>query len=187
MWIFSQDGFVSAVEKKSGIISLRARDRESLTRMGFKGKRIKTGEGTDYPFRVETTKAELKVLVCKQIDEIDYPNFKSRLKVSRGQRFESAAHRVWSAMLSVEPRDALTHLTPGSWRRPRKRKGGSRAWDWERDFQSRADRDVPSVLDLDLADEDLEGMSVIDTFDDRKIGDLTESEWERFCEEQGWK
>lgn len=64
MWFISTDGFTSAVFK-AGKLQLRARDRESLSRMGFSARRIKTGVGSDYPFRVYTTKRELKRLVCK--------------------------------------------------------------------------------------------------------------------------
>lgn len=143
MWIMSEDGFISAVHK-DGKLQLRARDRQSLERLGFKGRRIRVGEGTDYPFRAYTTPEELKKIVNRQIDAITYPNFKSRIVVTRGRRFEAALHNVWSAMLAVEPKNVTQLLNESSWRLPRRRSARTSAEsDWWTDYIDRLDRDTP--------------------------------------------
>lgn len=154
MWIISQDGFVSAVYK-GGKLQLRARDRESLKRLGFGRRRIKTGLGTDYPYRAYTTSEELKAILCRQVDEIDYPNFKSQVHETRGRQFENVLHRVWSDLLALEPANAKQLLAPSSWRRPLpKRKGATRYttesdW-WTEYYTQRLERDTPAPTDEEL-------------------------------------
>jgi hypothetical protein len=187
MWIFSQDGFISAVFK-AGKLQLRARDRESLKRMGFTDRRIRTGEGTDYPFRVYTTKRELKRLVCKQIDAIEYPNFKSRIRTTRGRVYENALHGVWSAMLAVEPKDALQLLNNRSWRAPVSK--GSRVADWWPEYDRAVngialeDRDVPEGFSLvdHLSDDELREYDAMLEETPKSLHDMTDEEWEAWLE-----
>lgn len=183
MWVTTQDGFTSAVLKQ-GKFQLRARDRESLQRMGFKGKRIVTGVGTDYPFRVYLTKREYKRIVCRQIDAIDYSNFKSRVLTSRGRRYSDALHDVWTAMLKVEPKNAKSLLGDFSFRTYTT---GKRVADWwpEYDAATRAtDRGAYDAYDAwEDRDRDFpghlleEGMHVIEGEDD-----LTDEQLEALAE-----
>lgn len=191
MWIMSQDGFTSAVFKNKKF-QLRARDRQSLERMGFKGKQIVTGVGTDYPFRVYLTKRQYKRIVCRQIDAIDYSNFKNRVAVTRGRRYSDALHDVWVAMLRVEPKNAMSLLGNSSFRTY---KPGSRVAEWWPEYSTpgstngtdagawsdydawearKLDRDSGLVDPQDLLiEEDLRQMEE----DVKSIHDYTESEW----------
>lgn len=178
MWIMSEDGFISAVYKDNKL-QLRARDRESLERLGFKGRRIKVGEGTDYPFRVYTTRDELKEIVNRQIDAITYPNFKSRIVQTRGRRFEAALHNVWSAMLAVEPKNVVSLLDKRSWRVPRSRGARSSAdsdW-WDAYLTRRDERDTPEPAELDsFVIEDPETVQALEDLPD-SMHDWTEEQW----------
>lgn len=179
MWIMSEDGFISAVYKE-GKLQLRARDRESLERLGFKGNRIRVGEGTDYPFRAYTTPDELKEIVNRQIDAITYPNFKSRIVVTRGRRFESALHNVWSAMLAVEPKNVTQLLSASSWRAPRGRSSRSSAdSDWWDAYLNRRDaRDTPEPEVLEsFVIEDPEGVQALEDALPDSMHDWTEEQW----------
>ena len=184
MWVMSQDGFTSAVYKNKKF-QLRSRDRESLQRMGFKSKRIVTGVGTDYPFRVYLSKREYKRIICRQIDAIDYSNFKDRVAVTRGKNFSNALHDVWFAMLKVEPKNALSLLGKASFRTytPGNRvaswwpeySSSKRSYDaepevWDRyDAWESRDRDLPEVDDFEEHPSLLEGT--------RSIHSLSDEEW----------
>lgn len=167
MWLFTQTGFVSAVHK-DGALQLRARDRESLIRLGFKASEIKTGQGTDYPFRAYTDHETFAAIVAKQVAEIDYDNFKNVIKKKRGERFASALNDVWFAMLRVEPKDAISKLNNSSWRRPRKPKGATVVLEEDRRWY---DDLLPEPTDADLRDLPLHM--------------LTDDEWAQL-EKDGW-
>lgn len=201
MWIMSQDGFVSAVYK-GGKLQLRARDRESLVRMGFKGRRVKTNSGTDYPFRVYTTHEEFTALVVKQIADIDYSNFKDQAKKTRGDKFARALSNVWTDMLALEPRDVMRYIgskKKGSWRYPKTSastlfgtayKHDSAWWDDylkaldERDAD-RTDRDNP-LLDKHWGlDDDVLSDSQQNLLADlpSSMHDWTEEQWTEWLEQ----
>jgi hypothetical protein len=160
MWIMSEDGFVSAVFK-DGKLQLRARDRESLIRLGFKGRRIKSNQGTDYPFRVYTTHEEFGEIVARQIAAITYDNFKNQAKKTRGRRYADCLGNVWMDMLRMEPRDALKYVGNGSWRKPKKVSSAiddDRWWETYRYDSSDAqklDRDNPLLSEDALDDAQL--------------------------------
>ena len=183
MWIFTQNGFISAVDK-GGAIQLRARDRESLQLLGFEKSRIITGQGTDYPFRAMSTRDELKQILAAQVDAINYSNFKDQVKKVRGQRYASALMDVWTAMLRVEPKNVTQLLGKSSWRLPRrstKYDPHSRYWDRDAYF---LDRDLPEVPDLDVIAPDDLGEMLLDSSDlelaGMSIHDMTDEQFERW-------
>lgn len=114
MWIFTDTGFISAVRKDEhpGVITVRARDRESLRLLAEKaGVEIKRSPDGDYPFRVFVGDGPFLEWFLDRGGELNYSNFKSRVNKTRGYEFAHALGRVWQAMLDVEDSDARDPLT----------------------------------------------------------------------------
>lgn len=110
MWIFTQDGFISAVDNGHvpGKLSVRARDKKSLQLLAdLTGQQITQSKRTDYPYRVYVTKEEFTHFLASHIESLDYSNFKDRVYATRGSKFASACGQVWSAMLDVTDKDAV--------------------------------------------------------------------------------
>ena len=106
MWLFSETGFVSAVQHRDDpdTFIIRARDRKSLEPLAkFAKTKIIENTGTDYPFRVFITRKQYAQWVAKQIESLDYTNYKSRMHTSRGADFCDALHDVWADMQAVSP------------------------------------------------------------------------------------
>ena len=100
MWVFTVDGFFSAVEAKGGGLMIRARfrsDLEHLIKRGMADKIVDTPQA-DYPFRVIVTKKAWAKYMADSAMAIDYPNFKgkalARASWDRSERY----HRVWADM-----------------------------------------------------------------------------------------
>ena len=110
MWVFTQDGFISAVDNNHvpGKLSVRARDKISLTFLAdITNQEIKQSKNSDYPYRVYVTREEFADFLATHVDALDYPNFKDRVYASRGSLFASACSKVWSAMLNVTDKEAI--------------------------------------------------------------------------------
>lgn len=180
MWIFTQHGFVSAVEK-DGSLQIRSRDRESLKSLGFGRRRIKTGRGTDYPFRVYSTHEELKRILAKQVDEIHYENFKTQAHKVRGKTYASALGSVWTAMLRMEPPNVIRYLGD-SWRKPTKR---SRRSDYPTRSTHGSWANSYSQLGLDeLPGEEFDELLPL-THEEKRLHEMTDEEWATYCEKIG--
>lgn len=109
MWIFTKNGFVSAVRKNEypDFITVRARDRESLTGLAeFADAEIAKSPDGDYPYRTFVKPEVFADWVSEESFDIDYHNFKSKVSQVRGYEFVQALHDVWAAMLQVEDPDA---------------------------------------------------------------------------------
>ncbi len=103
MWIFTTSGFVSAVRSRSDrTIIVRSRDRASLTPISKKYQtEIKDTPFSDYPYRVLMRHDNFIEWISIEASNIDYPNFKSQVRNSRGEGFASALGEVWYIMLQV--------------------------------------------------------------------------------------
>jgi len=109
MWIFTQDGFISAVDNGHvpGKLAVRARDKQSLAMLAdIAQTEIVESKKTDYPYRVFVTREQLSEFLVANVDTIDYGNFKSRVYDTRGPEFAHACGDVWAAMLAVTDADA---------------------------------------------------------------------------------
>lgn len=109
MWVFTQDGFISAVNNGQvpGKLAVRARDKVSLELLAaFTEQDIQKSTNTDYPYRVFVTKEQLAEYLAVQIDAIDYANFKDRVWATRGDKYHRATGAVWEAMLGVTDSEA---------------------------------------------------------------------------------
>lgn len=110
MWVFTQDGFISAVDNNQvpGKLAVRARDKQSLRLLAdLTEQEIVQRMNTDYPYRVFVTKEEFANFLIAHVESIDYGNFKDRVYVTRGRNFAHACGDVWSAMLHVTDEDAV--------------------------------------------------------------------------------
>jgi len=117
MWVMTQDGFYSVVQyvprmdepkrRKNAEDSLlvRARVREDLEALGKYVPRltIRRDDSADYMFRTIMTREEWTTCLASVVQEIDYTNFKNRVGARQGAERSSVYHRVWRALLSLQP------------------------------------------------------------------------------------
>ena len=109
MWVFTETGFVSAVQNRDNpdYLVVRARDRQSLqTLADICDVEIKTSQGSDYPYRVFISKADFTSWMNDNIDFLGYDNFKNRVAITRGKEYAHALGSVWSTMHDVEDYEA---------------------------------------------------------------------------------
>lgn len=107
MWIFTTSGFVSAVQNTDGKLAVRARDALSLVDLAkLSESKILRTPTADYPYRVIIEREQLRTWLNSQIDDLDYPNFKSEVAIERGDEFAHALYPVWDAMHKVEDEEA---------------------------------------------------------------------------------
>jgi hypothetical protein len=128
MWIFTTEGFISAVQDSTDDekLVIRARDRKSLESMlqtielageainrdaeegvepvVFGPYKIETGKGTDYRWRVSGIDRGTFALFMQFeiMNFLQYTNYKNALTESRGKVYHDAAMRVWVDMLAVD-------------------------------------------------------------------------------------
>lgn len=106
MWLFSETGFVSAVQdrKDPKKFVVRGRDKKSLEPLAkFARAKVIEGGGTDYPFRVVVSRKKFGEWVAEQIANLDYTNYKGRMYSTRPE-FGTALHNVWDDMHGVSPK-----------------------------------------------------------------------------------
>ena len=109
MWLFTETGFVSAVQHREDkdLLVVRARDRISLEPLAeATGTEITTNAYSDYPYRVIVHKADFNTWVSNAIKFLDYPNFKNQVAVTRGKAFAHTLGSVWAKMLDAEDEEA---------------------------------------------------------------------------------
>lgn len=109
MWLFTQHGFVSAVQhfEDPTKIQVRARDKQSLEMASnLFSTEIISSPKNDYPYRVILNRDQFAELMLTEIALLDYTNFKGRLDFSRGEEWHDTASRVWSIMHEIEDADA---------------------------------------------------------------------------------
>lgn len=107
MWVFTENGFISAVRHFDypDKVMIRARDKKSLEWSGQEVTRTPDG---DYPYRVTVSDEDFKGWLCASVDMLDYYNFKSQVATIRGHEFARPLHEVWSVMHDVEDKEART-------------------------------------------------------------------------------
>lgn len=107
MWVFTQDGFISAVDNNQmpGKLTVRARDRKSLELLSdITGSPIVELPNRDYEYRVFVTRDDFASFLVSHVDHLDYGNFKNRIWDTRGEVYHDACSDVWGAMLQVSDR-----------------------------------------------------------------------------------
>ena len=96
MWIFLNNAFFSVVQDKAKpkLLVCRARVKGDLEKL-FPQYRVFTSEYTDYRYRCFITRDDLKDLLTKQVDDLDYENFKDSVKEKDRKKYYS---EVWGVM-----------------------------------------------------------------------------------------
>jgi len=109
MWVFTKNGFVSAVRKKEHpeVLTIRARDRLSLEDLASVAK-VEIGKSTtgDYPYRVFVDPKVFADWLAAEAMAIDYDNYKNEVARTRGYGFAGPLSDVWAAMLDVTDAEA---------------------------------------------------------------------------------
>jgi len=97
MWIFSQDGFYSIVNK-GDVFHVRARRERDLVNVGLSA--TKSYAGSDYPWRaILPNRLELQKLMEKLGNSVNYPNFKAHVETRDDQNDRVPAyHKIWAIM-----------------------------------------------------------------------------------------
>ena len=113
MWVFTETGFVSAVQNRNNpeYLVVRARDKQSLqTLADLCDVEIKFMVGSDYPYRVFVSKEDFKSWMNDNVDFLGYDNFKNQVAITRGKEYAYALGSVWSVMHDVEDEQARNRL-----------------------------------------------------------------------------
>jgi hypothetical protein len=112
MWVMTTRGFYSAVQKRTdpaGTLTVRARAKGDLENLSdlLPGLKVITQQGTDYPYRIKVSAADwARVMACLALD-VDYHNFKDEVR-RHSAKHEAAYHKVWSVLLSLEPKKSYS-------------------------------------------------------------------------------
>jgi hypothetical protein len=114
MWLVTETGFISVVQKKTSDerLTVRSRDPHSLLavceKLGLDPvQKISLTLDTDYPYRMWLTREQVQDFVVDSVENIDYSNFKDRITDRRGRVWHDALMNVWCSLLAVEPRRVL--------------------------------------------------------------------------------
>ena len=96
MWIFTNQGFISAVTdfNKQGNLLVRARAKEHLTHL-FPDAVVQKTSDADYLYRASIPQAEVAGVIAEQIQAIDYTNFKKSIP---DDEYHAACSGVWHVM-----------------------------------------------------------------------------------------
>lgn len=88
------------------LLLVRSRDRDSLVsfcrRVRLAESEISELENADYRYRLVCSDAVLLRFLRASVEELDYPNFKSRVLKVRGSVWHDALVKTWSAMRSLQ-------------------------------------------------------------------------------------
>lgn len=109
MWIFTTQGFISGVQHRADrkLLMVRARTRQALEELADMSElAIEQTPSADYPFRVIVNRETFNSWLAREVEHIDYDNFKNAAHVMGDQRYDDALMNVWSVMYSSEPPDS---------------------------------------------------------------------------------
>lgn len=106
MWLATKFGFYSIVqtrdEKDKFMVRARAeKDLKNLVEnvQELNGKEVLKTDFTDYRYRIIITKNELSALMMFFAANLDYPNFKDKIKATPGQKDKLGSyHEIWHVM-----------------------------------------------------------------------------------------
>jgi len=108
MWLFTTDGFYSAVAHREATdtVVVRARTRDDVMRLiesVGQGSLVETPH-CDYRYRVCLPRATWAAYVASAAEAIDYPNFKAAVAEREGADRANAYGAVWAAMFAFQQR-----------------------------------------------------------------------------------
>jgi hypothetical protein len=123
MWLATKHGFFSIFQtrEKHNLFMVRARAEKDLQNLKnsvsvLKAHEIKVTKHNDYHFRLIVTGEELKLLMQFFASEIDYPNFKDKVKSIPGQKDKLPYYgEIWAAMYSYQSENKSITLFTKNW------------------------------------------------------------------------
>jgi hypothetical protein len=107
MWVFTIDGFYSAVQHhdQPNDLMVRARDRNDLVRMQQRAANdapISHTPAGDYAYRITMSKSAWAAYLTSATEAIDYSNFKSAVADRLGHDRADLYLDVWATMLGLQ-------------------------------------------------------------------------------------
>lgn len=124
MWLFTPDGFFSAVQHKDDAnkIMIRTRSKMHAERLidsvpdgADRPNLVETPPPADYRFRITVTREQWVYMVAGFAADIDYLNFKNSAATRNHPKgFMSALHGVWSKLLGFQD-DQFRNSKKGRW------------------------------------------------------------------------
>lgn len=101
MWICLYDCFLSIVAKdcKPSELLVRARRAGDIEKI-FPDAKVTRYTKSDYLFRAVVLKADVITAMSRELDDIDYPNFKDAVK---DKKLHDAYLSVWLTMSDLQP------------------------------------------------------------------------------------
>lgn len=108
MWIVTQQGFFSIVQHRDepDTFLVRARvqgDLENMVQLSGLNQKVLSTPQADYPYRVSLSREELGRVMDSLGNDIDYPNFKSRIAAKTDQRNRSRVYfNVYHALEALQ-------------------------------------------------------------------------------------
>lgn len=106
MWLATQHGFYSIVQKAPDEFHVRSRlksDLENLIRLVEMDPGIHHWPQADYHFRIIVDRQQFTRIMGEMALALDYPNFKNRIASLPDQREKlDAFHRVWSLLAKLQ-------------------------------------------------------------------------------------
>jgi len=106
MWIATQHGFYSIVQKPAGQFHVRTRcemDLKNIVSLASIDAPIHHTESGDYAWRIVVGQAEVDAIMAALAGSIDYTNFKNRIHDLPDQAGKLPAYsQLWSRMLDYQ-------------------------------------------------------------------------------------
>lgn len=107
MWVFTRDGFFSAVQhfEQPNTILVRGRVESDLRRLcEIMKTQIVENVDADYRYRTSVSRPAWAEYLQQAARELDYPNFKNAMHdLFDDSRRDQAHMEVWSAMQRLQP------------------------------------------------------------------------------------
>lgn len=82
--------------------------RAMLSALELSGSRALSTPNADYPWRAMLSRGEWGRFLDLEIQDLDYPNFKSRILEAQGPARHDVYSRVWSTLRAIDRADAPT-------------------------------------------------------------------------------
>lgn len=114
MWIYTRDGFTSvrssAFDADKVVLRFRtARHADAFAAKFVPPRRVTVSDDTDYRYRFEASRRELAAVVAREIDDLDYPNFKAAVQETENASYSTTLHEAWFAHYKMQLREIADH------------------------------------------------------------------------------
>jgi hypothetical protein len=96
MWIFTNTGFLSVVQKPDDktTLTVRARAKGHIESV-FPDAKVQASPGNDYAYRAKIDRATVAAVISQQIMDLSYSNFKNSIK---DDPYHNACSGTWGVM-----------------------------------------------------------------------------------------